>query len=176
MSWNWSIFVFTRIYNCLITSSSNRLTISGPLIGLFHPSPASDWPMSGPDHPGESRKQCHRVQCPGFIIAAAAGIWAASVTRAIGYRDEVLFESISNRKRIDSTADNSRWLHPKWELCSHCCWCWQWMRKRWCWRCWCDDEMRRDDLTAADGSRPVWDDILMWYPHIIQTHRLIMKM
>ena len=83
MSWNWSIFVFTRIYNCLITSSSNRLTISRPLIGHFNQFLASDWLMSGPDHPGESRKQCHRVQCPGFIIAAASGIWAASVTRAI---------------------------------------------------------------------------------------------
>ena len=88
----------------------------------------------------------------------------------------VILQSISNRNRIDSTADNSRWLHPDEELCNHCCWCWQWMRKRWCWRCWCDDEMRRDDLTAADGSRPVWDDILMWwYPHT-DSHVLIMKM
>ena len=154
MSWNWSIFVFTRIYNCLTTSSPTAPQFS-----------ASDW--SAPLIPGLWLADTRSWPPWGEQEAVSPGPGLLSPLQfGLQWRGNLSLESEIRQLWTDSSTIKSS---------EQCCWCWQCMRKRWCWRCWCDDEMRRDDLTAADGSRPVWDDILMWYPHIIQSNMLIMK-
>ena len=94
MSWNWSIFVFTRIYNCLITSS-NCPTVSG----LWLVSSPHLWPLIGWHQALTTLGRTgSRVTGSRFIITASVCI---TVTGQSVFRVRV------------KTLDNSRPIPPK---------------------------------------------------------------